>query len=135
MVKYGIAYVSSAVVFFGLDFIWLSFASGAFYRPQLGDLLLPKPNLTVAALFYLLYVVGVVVFAVMPGYGARSWLVAASLGALLGVVAYGTYDFTNLSTIKGWTTTVSLVDLAWGTVLTALAATAGYAALNMFADS
>ena len=131
MFKYAIAYGASVVVFLGLDFVWLSFASGNFYRPQLGDLLLPKPNLSVAAVFYLIYVVGVVVFAVMPAFGARSWPVALGLGALLGIVAYGTYDFTNLSTIKGWTTAVSLVDLAWGTILTATAACAGYAALAL----
>lgn len=131
MVKYAIAYGASAVVFLGLDFVWLTLASSRFYRPQLGELLSTKPNLSVAAVFYLVYVVGVVVFAVMPAYGARSWFTATALGALLGFVAYGTYDFTNLATIKGWTTLVSVVDLAWGTVLTAIAATAGYAALRI----
>jgi uncharacterized membrane protein len=135
MLKYAIAYGSSAVVFLGLDFIWLTFASRSFYRPQLGELLLDKPNLPIAAIFYLVYVIGVVVFAVMPGYAARSWPVALASGALLGLVAYGTYDFTNLATLKGWSTLVSLVDVAWGIVLTATAASAGYAALRMMTDN
>ncbi len=134
MFRYAIAYGASAVVFLALDFVWLTLASRAFYRPQLGDLLSPNPNLPVAAVFYLIYVVGVVVFAVMPGYAARSWLVALGSGALLGLVAYGTYDFTNLATLKGWTVAVSLVDLTWGIILTAIAASAGYAALSMVSD-
>ena len=135
MMKYSIAYASAAPVFLCLDFIWLTMASRYFYRPQLGELLATEPNLKVAAAFYLVYVIGIVVFAVMPGYAARSWLTAFSLGALLGLVAYGTYDFTNLATIRGWPALVSFVDLTWGMVLTATAASAGYAALRMFSEA
>jgi uncharacterized membrane protein len=131
---FGIAYVASATVLLILDGIWLSTTTSTFYRPQLGDLLSEKPSLAVAAIFYLVYVVGVVVFAVMPAYAAKSWLTAIGLGALLGLVAYGTYDVTNLSTIKGWPVIVSVVDLAWGVVVTATASVAGYVALKTFAS-
>lgn len=125
-----IAYAASAVAFFLLDFVWLSLAVPRLYKPLLGTLLRDSPNLPVAAAFYLVYVVGLVVFAVMPATAAGSWLVALGLGALLGLVAYGTYDFTNLSTIRDWPLMVTIVDLAWGIAVSAVAALAGYLALS-----
>lgn len=124
-----IAYGATAIAFFALDFIWLSLAVPRIYQPLLGNLLRDTPNLPVAAAFYLVYVVGLVVFAVLP---AGSWLMALGLGALLGLVAYGTYDFTNLSTIRDWPLMVTVVDLAWGVTVSAVAALAGYAALSFF---
>jgi uncharacterized membrane protein len=125
-----IAYLASAVAFFVLDFIWLSLAVPRIYRPLMGTLLRESPNLPVAGAFYLVYVVGLVVFAVLPAASSGSWLMALGLGALLGLVAYGTYDFTNLSTIRDWPLMVSLVDLAWGVSVSAVAALVGYAALS-----
>lgn len=126
--SYATAYAASAVVFFGIDFLWLSTISTNFYRSRIGGLLLDQPNLGVAGLFYLVYVAGIVHFAVLPGLNATSWMTALINGALLGLVAYGTYDMTNLATLKNWSVTVSVVDMAWGIALTAAAATAGYAA-------
>lgn len=125
-----VAYLASAIAFFVLDFIWLSLAVPRIYRPLLGTLLRDSPNLSVAGAFYLIYVVGLVVFAVLPAASAGSWLMALGLGALLGLVAYGTYDFTNLSTVRDWPLMVSLVDLAWGISVSAVAALVGYAALT-----
>lgn len=130
MQKYAIAYAGSAAVFLVLDFVWLSLASRYFYRPQLGELLSDNPDLKIAAAFYLIYVIGVVVFAVMPAYAARSLALAIGLGSLLGLVAYGTYDITNLATIRGWPAIVSIVDLVWGVFVTATAAASGYAVLR-----
>lgn len=79
-----------------------------------------------AAVFYLVYLIGIVVFAVMPALNQQERLMALGAGALLGLVAYGTYDFTNLSTLKNWPLTLSLIDVCWGVVLTGVAATAGY---------
>lgn len=122
------AYAGAAAAFLALDFVWLNLAGRYLYRPYLGDLLADEPNLAVAALFYLVYVAGIVVFAVMPGLAAKSMLMTAALGALLGLVAYGTYDITNLATLRGWPVIVSVVDLAWGICVTATAATAGHLA-------
>lgn len=130
MLQYGIAYLATAATFLIIDFIWLNLMSPAFYRPKLGDLLSQNPNLAVAALFYLLYAVGIVVLVVMPATAARSLLMAVGFGALLGFVAYGTYDFTNLATIRNWPVIVTVVDLIWGTFLTAISATAGYLAVR-----
>lgn len=125
MLKYLIAYVATAVVFFAIDFVWLTRAVG-FYRGEIGNLLLDEPKLGYAAGFYLLYVVGVVVLVVMPAVTAGSWVQALLMGALLGLVAYGTYDMTNMATLKGYTLRVALVDMGWGTFLTAVSALAGY---------
>lgn len=130
MPNFAIAYLSSALVFFAIDFVWLSTATRFLYKPQMGALLADGPNLPVAAAFYLVYLIGVTVFAILPAANANSWLMALGLGALLGLVAYGTYDFTNLATIRDWPVLVTIVDLAWGTLLTALAATAGFFAVR-----
>ena len=121
-----IAYMSACVVLFGLDFIWLSTSVPILYRPRVGHLLLETPNMAAAGGFYLLYVVGVVALCVLPAIDAQSWPRAAWTGALLGLVAYGTYDMTNLATLVGWSATVSFIDMAWGAVVTAVSATVGY---------
>lgn len=125
MLKYVIAYAATAVVFFGLDFIWLSRMLG-FYRAEMGSLLLEQPKLGYAGAFYALYVVGIVALVVVPALGGGGWGQALAMGALLGLVAYGTYDMTNMSTLNGWSLKLALVDMAWGTFVTAAAATAGY---------
>lgn len=119
-------YLISFGVFLAIDAVWLMTMSSRFYQPKLGALMAERPNLAVALVFYLVYVVGVLVLAVMPGLDAGSVGKAALYGALLGLVAYGTYDITNLSTIRDWPVIVTVVDLIWGTTLTAAVATAGY---------
>lgn len=130
-----IAYLAAAATFFAFDLVWLSLAVPRLYKPLLGTLLRDSPNLPVAAAFYLVYVVGLVVFAVLPAANTNNALTAIGLGALLGLVAYGTYDFTNLSTIRDWPALVSVVDLAWGIFVSAAAALAGFAAVRYFAPS
>ncbi len=126
MPPFVIAYVGSAVAMLALDMIWLTTMVPRIYRPALGEMLADPPNLPVAAIFYLVYVVGVVVFAVLPAVEQRSWLAALGAGALLGLVAYGTYDFTNLSTLRNWPLALSLIDVCWGIALTSVTALAGY---------
>jgi len=121
------AYIGSAIAMLALDAIWLTTMVPRIYRPALGEMLADPPNLPVAAVFYLLYVVGIVFFAVLPALEHRSWLAALGTGALLGLVAYGTYDFTNLATLRDWPLPLSVIDVVWGAVVTGLAALAGYA--------
>lgn len=130
---YLIAYVSTAVVFFALDYVWLTRVAIGFYRQNIGELLLATPNFAPAGIFYLFYVIGLVYFAVMPALTASSVVTALLNGALLGLLAYGTYDMTNLATLKGWSLSVSLVDMAWGAVLSATAAAAGYLVVSRYA--
>lgn len=112
------AYLSTIIIFLAIDFVWLKYVALGFYRDQIGHLMLDKPNLGIAAGFYLMYAVAVVVLAVMPALREDSWSTALIYGALLGMAAYGTYDITNLATLKDWPTLVSIVDWIWGTVLT-----------------
>lgn len=121
-----IAYLATAVVFFTLDFIWLGHIARDLYRREIGPLLLEQFNLPVAGGFYALYVAGIVVFAVWPALNNASWQTALGLGALFGLMAYGTYDLTNLATLKGWTVNMVLMDVSWGTALTGTSALAGY---------
>jgi uncharacterized membrane protein len=126
MTRFAVAYAATAVVFCGLDFLWLGFVAKGYYQSQVGALLLDKPNLPVAALFYGLYIVGVLIFAVLPALDAGTWGKALLQGALFGFFAYATYDLTNLATLKGWSPGIAMLDLAWGAVVTGLSATAGY---------
>lgn len=120
-----IAYPVTAVVFLALDAAWLTIMAERLYRPALGRLMLDRFELLPAVAFYLVYIVGVLVFAVMPGLESRRWTTALGLGALLGLVAYATYDLTNQATLRDWPWRVTLADLCWGTVVTAAAAAAG----------
>ena len=130
MARYMSLYLASAVVFFVIDFIWLSLAGPTLYKREIGQLLLDQPNLLVAAGFYLFYVVGLVVLVTAPANG--DVLKALLMGAVLGFVAYGTYDLTNLSTMRGFTPTIAIIDMAWGTFLTAVSAAAGVFLVNRF---
>jgi uncharacterized membrane protein len=124
--QYLLAYVATAIVFFGLDLLWLGMIAKSFYREQLGDLLSDRPDLAVSGLFYVVYVGGIVLFVIQPALQSQSWATALILGILLGMMAYGTYDMTNLATLRGWPVAMSVVDLAWGSMLTGLSATVRY---------
>jgi uncharacterized membrane protein len=110
-------YLVVFVVFLAIDAVWLSNASRWFYIPEIGGLLREKPNLAVAFFFYALYAIGLLVFVVQPALAAGSVGRAVVFGAFFGLVAYATYDLTNLATLKGFTTRIALIDMAWGTVL------------------
>ncbi|MEO6564405.1 MAG: DUF2177 family protein [Casimicrobiaceae bacterium] len=127
-----IAYLATLAAFCVLDFVWLGFVARGFYQAQVGALLLAPPKWGVAVMFYALYVVGIVVFAVQPALDSGSWLRALLLGALFGFFCYATYDLTNLATLKGWTVPMAVVDILWGIVITAASATAGYTLASAF---
>lgn len=126
MITWIFAYLGAALAMLALDSLWLGFAAKRLYRPELGNMLAEGFRMAPAAIFYFLYVAGIVYLAVMPGIDAGKWSVAASRGAALGFIAYATYDLTNQATLRQWSTTVTVVDMAWGTFLTAIAATAGF---------
>lgn len=129
-----IAYTGTLVSLMIADAIWLGLVARAFYRDQLGELLLPSPNFAIASIFYVFFAMAIVLLAVLPGVRASSLLTALGYGAVLGLAAYGTYDITNLATLKGWPPIVSLVDMAWGTFVTAFSASCGLLACSYLAD-
>ncbi|RON53995.1 DUF2177 family protein [Pseudomonas frederiksbergensis] len=117
------AYAGTLLAFLVLDGLWLGVLMAPTYRALLGSLMLDQPLLAPAAVFYLLYVFGCVVFVVLP---ALSWRRAAWLGALLGLVAYGTYDLSNWATLKGWSAELAVMDMVWGMFATSVACTVGH---------
>jgi uncharacterized membrane protein len=122
--RIGTSYALTLAVFLALDAVWLVTTYDRLYRPAIGHLLRDGFALAPALAFYALYIVGVVVFAVMPGQTSGRVAVAAARGALFGLVAYATYDLTNQATLRDWPWHVTLIDLCWGTLASAAAAAA-----------
>jgi uncharacterized membrane protein len=114
-----IHYIIVFAIFLAIDAAWLMTAGRTFYVTEIGGLLRPEPNLAVAFAFYALYALGLLVFVVEPNIGKPSLLPAVITGGLFGLVAYATYDMTNLATLKGFTWRVAAIDMAWGTFLSA----------------
>ena len=125
--KYVYAYLSAGLVMLVLDAIWLTSMVG-FYRSNLGGMLLDGFRLAPAAAFYFIYVAGIVLLAVMPNLREGGTVFTAAVsGAMVGFLAYATYDLTNQATLKHWSTLVTVVDITWGTVLTATTAAISFA--------
>lgn len=124
------AYAATAVAFLAVDSVWLSLMASRLYQPLLGDMLAEDFDIVAAALFYVLYVGGIVFFAVKPALERGRAATAALNGALFGLCAYGTYDLTNQATLKDWPAIITVADLCWGTFLTAAAATIGFLAAS-----
>jgi uncharacterized membrane protein len=124
-----VSYAVALLVLVGVDLVWLAQIAKSLYAAELGALLRKDPNFVAAGAFYLLYAAGLTLFAVLPGLKAESALQALGLGAALGLVAYGTYDLTNLSVINGYTLRIAMIDIAWGVVSSA--STAGLVAMFM----
>ena len=124
--RYLVAYAGTAIVFVLLDALWLSLTSTRIYRPLLGPMLIDGVRWIPAISFYLIYLAGVILFAVLPGVRSGNWMTAGMLGCCLGFVAYATYDLTNQATLVVWPVQITLMDLAWGTVVTGISAIGGF---------
>ena len=127
------AYIGALMAFLVLDGLWLGVLMSSTYKELLGSLMLEQPKWGPAIVFYLLYVLGVVFFVVMPALARGSARRAALTGAFFGLVAYGTYDMTNWATLQGWSAQLALMDMAWGGLLTCLASLSGYWAARKMA--
>ncbi|MGF1641265.1 MAG: DUF2177 family protein [Rhodospirillales bacterium] len=130
MIDILVACAATAATFLIADLLWIGVVARSFYRRRLARWLAERINRGAALLFYALYVVGIVVLAVGPALQAGSLQSAAGRGALLGLVAYGTYNLTNLATVRDWPPAVAVVDLGWGTAVTTAAAVAGFLAVR-----
>ena len=121
-----ILYFSTLAVCFGIDLIWLSLMNSRFYKPHLAALMSDQVNWLPAFLFYVIFIVGMLVLVVFPAVDKGSWVRALLTGGLLGMVAYATYDLSNLATLNNWPAILTVVDIAWGTALSAGVASASY---------
>ena len=126
------AYAGALITFCLMDSLWLGLIATDLYFGELRDLLREKPNWPIAFIFYFGYVLGIVYFAIRPSLASDSVRKVFKEGALLGLMAYATYDMTNMATLKGWSLSVSIVDIIWGMVITGTSATGGYFVAQRF---
>ncbi len=124
--RYAIAYVATGVAFALIDAIWLRTMYTRLYQTEIGSLLMDGLRWEPAISFYLLYIAGIMVFAMRPAFASGRWQTALVNGALFGFFTYMTYDLTNYATLRVWSLKVTLLDIIWGSTLTALAASVGY---------
>lgn len=124
--KYFIIYLIAVFVFFVVDMIWLGVIAKNLYQNSLKGLLRDKPNWTAAVIFYLLFIVGIIIFAVAPAIRDDSLLTAVIYGVLFGFFTYATYDLTNYATLKNWPFNIVVIDILWGMVLTGTVSTVTY---------
>ena len=121
-----ISYLLTTVVFFAVDMTWLGFITKDIYKKYLGNFLSDKVNWPAAIIFYLLFIIGIFYFAILPAIEKNSLPKAIIAGALFGFFTYATYDLTNLATLKNWPLPIVFIDIIWGAVLTGIVSTAGY---------
>jgi uncharacterized membrane protein len=127
-----IGYVTTLVAFFVVDMVWLGIMAPRYYRPTMGDIALATVNLPAAAAFYVLYPIGLLVFAIYPALKSGSVTTALIYGALFGFFTYASYDLTNLATLRNWTWSLTLIDVAWGTILASASAAITFLLLTKF---
>ncbi|HMQ00809.1 MAG TPA: DUF2177 family protein [Cyclobacteriaceae bacterium] len=121
-----LTYALTTVVFFAVDMLWLGLIAKGIYNKHLGFLLADQVNWYAAIIFYLLFIAAIFVFVIFPALEKQSLFHAMLYGAMFGFITYATYDLTNLATVKNWPLNIVFIDMAWGTVLTAIVASAGY---------
>ena len=125
-----LSYLATTVVFCAIDMLWLGFLAKDMYRKYLGNFLSDEVNWTAAIIFYLIFIVGIFIFAILPAVEKQSLLTAVIYGALFGFFTYATYDLTNLATMKDWPLNIVFIDIIWGAVLTASVSAAGFTIVN-----
>ena len=121
-----ILYLATFGVFFVIDLVWLLVMNSRFYKIQLSELIAEKVKWLPAILFYLLFIAGVLLLIVIPAVNHGTWITALLKGGLLGMISYGTYDLTNLASIRNWPLKATIVDIVWGTLLSAVVATISF---------
>ncbi len=126
MLRYLLVYLTFLLSLVAIDLIWLLGVAKNLYRDEMGDLMASEPKLWVGLGFYLLYALGACIFVVIPAISKQSWIYALQYGALFGLFCYMTYDLTNLAVIRDFPTRLALIDIAWGSLITAIASTLAY---------
>jgi uncharacterized membrane protein len=131
IIKYIIAYVATGISFALIDSVWLRSMYKPLYQVEIGEMLMKGMRLGPAVAFYLLFILGMMIFAVGPALASGKWQTALIQGAMFGFFTYMTYDLTNFATLKVWSLKVTILDMIWGTLLTGSAATAGFWVTNL----
>lgn len=126
MSKYFKLYLVSLAAFLAIDLLWLGLVARSFYQQQLGFIMAPSVNWFAAVIFYLLFLVGILFFVVVPGLESGSLKATLLRAALFGLITYATYDLTNLATLKDWPVLLTVVDMLWGTVLSVSVSLVGF---------
>ncbi len=119
-------YVATLIVFFAVDMVWLGLVARSFYQKQIGFLMAPATNWAAAVIFYLLFILGILFFVVLPGLREGSLGATLLRAALYGLITYATYDLTNLATLRDWPVTMAVVDIAWGVFLSTVVSLASF---------
>ena len=132
---YGVGYLAALVAMVAADMAWFGIMAPRLYKPTLGDIMLSGFNLPPAIVFYLLYPIGLMIFAIAPALKSASIGTALLYGALFGFFTYATYDLTNQATLRNWTVPLTIVDVAWGTVLAAVASAVSFWVVTRFAGA
>ena len=125
-------YFISLGVFLVIDMVWLAFIAKSLYSKYLGYLMAPKVNFLAAFLFYMLFIIGLLVFVINPALVKESWQSALLMGMFFGLITYATYDLTNLATVKDWPVMITIIDLVWGSVVSGATALISYLILRLF---
>ncbi|PLX16517.1 MAG: DUF2177 domain-containing protein [Marinilabiliales bacterium] len=121
-----LSYILTLIVFLIVDLVWLGFIARGLYKKYLGSFLSENVNWTAAIIFYLIYVVGIFIFVIHPAINRDSVIHAITMGSIFGMLAYATYDLTNLATLKDWPITIVIIDIVWGSILTLIVSLAGF---------
>jgi len=132
--KWLLAYLLTFLVFLAIDLLWLGVLARDLYQRHLGALMAERVNWMAALLFYALYIAGIFLFVILPALEKQSWSHALVYGALLGMLAYATYDLTNLATLRSWPIAIVPIDIAWGTILTGLVGLSGFLLTRLIRD-
>lgn len=125
-------YFIALVIFLAIDLVWLTVISKQLYAEKLGYLMAPKPNLLAALAFYMLFILGLMVFVINPALTSGSWAQALLTGLFFGLVTYATYDLTNLATVKDWPVLITVIDLLWGSAVSGVTALVSFWVIRLF---
>ena len=130
--KYIALFFITTLIFFAIDILWLGVIAKNFYRDKLSFIFTGEVNWQAAIIFYLIYIIGILYFAIIPGIHTGNWKIVLLNGAFLGFLCYATYDLTNMATIKQWPLSVVIIDIIWGTILTGSVALFSYLSATKF---
>jgi len=124
-------YAIALAIFLAIDMVWLNVIAKSLYARHLGYLMTSRVNIAAAFIFYMLFILGIVVFVVNPALMAQSWQMALGLGVLFGLVCYATYDLTNLATVRDWPAVITIIDLVWGMFVSGITSLLSYLAIRL----